>query len=71
MSEIICIPAAGQPDGSHRGPYILIRNTAAAPIIYQQNHTQTHKMLEGVHVQWQQSFLAVEVHASGKKHEYI
>lgn len=51
-SEIICIPAAEQPAGSlHRRPYILIRNTAVALIIHPQKDTQTHKMLEGVHVQ--------------------
>lgn len=41
VSEIVCISAAGQPDGSlHREPYILIRSPAAAQNLHQQNHKQ-------------------------------
>lgn len=66
VSEILCIPAARQPDGSvHRGPYILIRNTAAAQTIHWHVHTQTHKMLAGVRAQMAAGLLAVGEHASG------
>lgn len=65
MSEILCIPAAQQPDGSvHRGPYILIRNTAAAQTIYWHIHTQTHKMLAGVRAQMAAGLPTVGEHAS-------
>lgn len=47
-TEIVCISAAGQPDGSlHGRPYILIRDPAAAPNIQYISRT-THRTLEGV-----------------------
>lgn len=40
VSDIVCIPAARQLDGSlYRGPYILFRNTATAPVIHQHKCT--------------------------------
>ena len=69
VSEMVCISAAGQLDGSpHREPYILIRDPAAASNGHQQNHTQSHTKCWGG-VTCAARLLAVEVHDSVQKQE--
>lgn len=53
----------------HRGPYILIRNTAttAHNNTMAELHTQTHNTLARVPAQWQSSLLAAEGRKMGKR----